>query len=158
MAAQHQIEAVGQAVQRHGGVHIQLGNQRAHRIVAAYRLQDGATNEQRIAFEIHLRDQPLRERLAGEREVNMRRTPVADLIAPGVRARLDGAKTVIPVVVGQHPAAAAKIGIDRRQILILLVTIAPSRIGLPYLDQGVAHRRPEGIAHISMHDDPLADR
>jgi hypothetical protein len=36
-----------------------------------------------------------------KREMNMRRTPVAGLVAPGVGAGLDGAKTVITVLVGQ---------------------------------------------------------
>ena len=64
MAAQNKVEAVGQTIQRHGSVHIQLGDQRAHGVVIINGSDDRALFNQRIAFELHLGDQALRPGVA----------------------------------------------------------------------------------------------
>ena len=90
--------------------------------------------------------------------MDMRRTPVAGLVAPGVGAGFDGAKTVIAVFIGKHPAAAAKVRVNRRQILIFFMPVATASIGLPDFHQRIFHRSAESIAHVTVDDDPLADR
>ncbi len=59
VAAQNKVEAVGQTIQRYGGVHVQLGDQRAHGVVIINSPDDRALLNQRVAFKIHLGDQAL---------------------------------------------------------------------------------------------------
>ncbi len=59
VAAQNKVEAVGQTIQRYGGVHVQLGDQRAHGVVILNSPDDRALLNQRVAFKIHLGDQAL---------------------------------------------------------------------------------------------------
>ena len=100
----------------------------------------GQRGNQRIALEIHLRDEPLRPAVARDRVVDVRGTPVVDAVAPRVGAGLDGAEEVVAVRVGQRAAAAAEIRIDRRDVPVLLVPVAAAGVRLPDLDQRVAHR------------------
>ena len=139
-------------------MHVQLGDQRAHGVVIINGSDDRTLFDQRIAFEIHLSDQALRPGFTREREMNMRRTPVAGLVTPRVGAGLDSAKTVIAVFIGQHPAAAAEVRVNRGQILIFFMSVAAAGIGLPDFHQGVFHRSAKTIAHVTVHNDPLANR
>ena len=120
--------------------------------------EDRATGDQRVAFEVHLRDQPLHPAVARDRIVDVRRSPVVDAVAPGVGAGADRAVGVVAVLVGQHAAAAAEVRVERADVLVLLVAIAAAGIGLPDLDQRVLHRTVELVAHEAVHDDALADR
>ena len=95
--------------------------------------------DQRVALEIQLGDQPLAKAVAEDRHVDMHRPPVIAAIRPGIGARADGQELVVAVFIRQRTAAAAEIGVERRQIAVLLVAVAPAGIGLPYLDQGVRH-------------------
>lgn len=88
----------------------------------------------------------------------MRRAPVADLITPRIGAWLNGAEAVIAVFIRQYPAAAAEIGVDGRQILILFMSIAAAGVGLPHLDQRVFHRAAEAVAHVAVDNNTLANR
>ncbi len=68
VAAQNKVEAVGQTIQRYGGVHVQLGDQRAHGVVILNSPDDRALLNQRVAFKIHLGDQALGPGVARERK------------------------------------------------------------------------------------------
>ena len=114
--------------------------------------------DQGVALEVHLGDQPLGEARAEDREVDVRRAPVVDPVPPGVGAGLHGAEVVVAVLVGQRPAAAAEVRVDRREVGVLLVAVAAAGVGLPELDQGVRHRPPALVEDAAVHDDPLADR
>ena len=71
---------------------------------------------------------------------------------------LDGAKRVVAVLVGEHPAAAAEVGVERADVLVLLVPVAAAGVALPDLDQGVLHRLAELVVDVAVDDDALADR
>lgn len=87
----------------------------------------------------------------------MRRTPVVGTIAPWIRARLDRAETVVAVAVGQGTTDATEVRVDGRQIAVLLVPIAPPRVGLPHLHQGMGNRLAILVTHPTGDDDALAD-
>ncbi len=90
--------------------------------------------------------------------MNMRRTPVAYLVAPRIGAGLDSAETIVAVFVGQHPSAAAKVRVDRRQVLIFLMPVASARVGLPDFDQRIFHWSAKSIANVAVDDYPFANR
>ncbi|MOA15878.1 hypothetical protein D3C78_1360610 [compost metagenome] len=90
--------------------------------------------------------------------MDMRRTPVVGAVAPGVRTRLDGAEAVVALAVGQGPADATKVGVQRRQVAVVLVPVAATGVGLPDLDQGVRDRFAVLVADAAGQDDALTDR
>ena len=55
-------------------------------------------------------------------------------------ARLDGQESIIAVGIGQRPAAAGEIGIERRIVVVDRMGIPPGRVGLPHLDQRMRYR------------------
>src|SRR5688572_5968744 len=80
VAAQHDVETVGKAVERLHGIHIQLGDQGVDRLRVLDGVDDDAALDQRVALEIELRDKALHEGMAEEREVDMRRPPRAPIV------------------------------------------------------------------------------
>src|SRR6476659_5318646 len=157
-AAQHDVEAIGEAVELHGVVAVERGDELADRGLARHRAQDRALRYQRITLEIHLRDQPLRPAVARNRIVNVRGAPVVDAVAPWIGAGLDRTVHVMAVAVGQYAAAAAEVGIDRRDVRVVPVPVAAAGIRLPHLDQRVLHRPAEFVPYVAVDDDALADR
>ena len=77
----------------------------------------------------------------------MRRPPAVDEVAEQVGARLHGAEEIIAFGIGQRTAAPAEIGVDRRHVPVVHVAIAPARIRLPDLDEGVRHAAPVLVEH-----------
>ena len=138
-AAQHDVEPVGQQSSWHERVAVERRDQPLDRRLVVDRVQDRARRDQRIAFEVHLRDEPLHPARARDRIVDVRRAPVVDAVAPRVGARLDRAVEVVAVVVGQRAAAAAEIRVDRRDVAVLLVPVAAAGVRLPHLDQRIGH-------------------
>ena len=133
-------------------------DQAAHLLFVGDGAHDRAAGDQRVTLEVHLRDEPLHPAIARDRVVDVRGAPVVDAVAPGIRAGLDRAVGVVAVLVGQHAAAAAEVRVERADVLVLLVAIAPARVGLPHLDQRILHRPAELVAHMAVHDDALAHR
>ena len=88
----------------------------------------------------------------------MRRAPVVWPVTPRVGAWFNCAETVIAFAVRQGAAHAAKIGVQRRQVAVVLVAIAAACVGLPDFNQGVRNRLAVLIAHPTRQDDPLTDR
>src|SRR5215510_9969113 len=76
-AAQHDIEAIDQAVERHHARHVEPSDQAVDGGGVCDGVDDGTARNQRIALEIKLRHQPLHEGMAEHREVNMGRAPLA---------------------------------------------------------------------------------
>ncbi len=89
--------------------------------------------------------------------MDVRRPPAIDVVAPRIGPRLHRAEIVVARLIGQRAAAAAEIGIDRREIGVLLVPVATAGIGLPELHQRVRHAAPGLVQHAAMHHDPFAD-
>ena len=121
-------------------------------------VHDRTDRDQRIALEIHLGDQPLREAGAEQREMDMGRAPAVDVVAPRVGAGLHGAEIIIAVLVGERAPAAAEIRIDRGEIGVVLVPVASGGIGLPEFHQRVGDRLAVLVQHLAVHDDAFTDR
>ena len=158
LAAQDDVEAVGAAVELDEGADVLERDQAADLLLARRDAEDRAAPDQRVALEVHLRDQALHPAVAGDRVVDVRRPPVVDAVAPGIGAGLDGAVGVVAVLVGQHPAAAAEVGVEGADVLVLLVPVAAAGVALPDLDQRVLHRPAELVLDVAVDDDALADR
>jgi hypothetical protein len=62
------------------------------------------------------------------------------LVAPGVRAGLDGGERVPSRVVGQAAAGAGEVRVQWRGVLVALVHVPTGRVGLPDLHQLPPHR------------------
>ena len=72
--------------------------------------------------------------------MNMRGPPRVGVVAPGIGTRLDRNETIIAVLVGQRTPAASEVCIQRRTMLIALMSVAPGCIRLPNFDQGIGDR------------------
>src|ERR1700751_84935 len=90
--------------------------------------------------------------------MNMRRPPAVYPVSERVGARFDGAEEIVTVVVSQHPAAAAEVGADWRDVGVVPLTVASARIGLPDFDKGIADRASIAVQDITMDDRLFADR
>src|SRR4051794_34338182 len=64
-------------------------------------VEDRVELEQRVAREVHLRDESLRECLTQQREVNVGWAPRVVVVAPRIRPRLDRGEAVATFVVSQ---------------------------------------------------------
>ncbi len=132
-----------------------------HAIAASrirHRHEDRVLLEQRVAGEVHLRHQPLQELVAEEREMDVAGTPRVEVVAPRVGSRLDRHEAVAALVVRDAAADPVEVGIERRRMVVHLVAVAPAGVGLPHLDERVAHRSSAGVQHAPVHDDALALR
>src|SRR6516225_3434926 len=157
-APHHDVEAVGQAVERDRGVAVEWRDQLPDRRLARYRVQDRTRWNQRVPLEVHLRYEPLRERMAGDRIVDMRGPPIVRVVAPWIRSRLDRAEEVMAVLVGERTTAAPEVRIERRDIAVVRVPITAASVRLPDLDQRIPDRPRVLVEDITVHDDALADR
>ena len=81
-------------------VQVELADQALARLRVGHRVEDRVEGEQRIAGEVHLRDQPRQEGRPEQREVDVRRAPGVGVVAPGIGAGLDGDELVGAVGVG----------------------------------------------------------
>jgi hypothetical protein len=124
----------------------------------AHRVEDRVLGEERVAGEVHLRDEPGGERGPEERQVDVRCTPGVLVVAPRVGAGLDRDEAVATLVVGHAATAAAEVGVERGRMAIHVVPVAARSVGLPQLDQRVSHGAPVTVEHPAVQDDPLAER
>src|SRR5262249_1908943 len=85
------------------------------------------------------------------------RPPAVHEVAPRIRGRFDGAKVVVALRIRYRATAPAEIGVERRNVAIVLVAISSTRIGLPEFDQYVRHRSGVLVLDLAVYDDPLAD-
>src|SRR5690606_24165294 len=132
--------------------------QHLHGFRIVQRARDRAQRDQRIALEIHLGDQALRETAAEDREVDVRRTPVVRTIRPRIRTRLNGAEPVAAFLVGDRTAAAAKVRVEGSLVAFRLVAVAATGIGLPVLDQCTRDRATIFVKDTAVDDDARTDR
>src|SRR5258708_975813 len=155
---QYDIEAVGEALQRARCIEVESCRQTIGRRLVGDGCDDGIVGDQRIALEIHLGYQSLRKARSEHREMDVGRPPAVDAIPERVCAGLDGPEEVIAPFIGQHPAAATEIRIDRRDIGVVAVAVASTGVGLPYFDKRVGYRLAIAVEHIAVDDRLLADR
>ncbi|MNN07516.1 hypothetical protein D3C81_1203430 [compost metagenome] len=158
LAAQHDVEAVSQAVHGVGVAHVELGDQLLHGFWVGDRLDDRALGDQWVALEVQLGNQLGGDRRAADAEMDVRRAPIIRAIAPWVRAGLDGTEAVVAVTVGQATTHTAEVRVQRGQVTVVLVAVAAASIGLPHFHQGVGHRFAVLVDHPAGNDDALTDR
>ena len=145
----------------HSGTVSSRSNRRDHQLAVlgvAHRVEDRVLEEQRVAREVHLRDEPRGEGRPEQREVDVGGAPGVRVVAPRVRARLDRDEAVAALVVGEAAPGAGEVRVERRRVAVDRVQVAPRRVGLPDLHERVAHRPPVAVEHAAVHDDPLAER
>src|SRR5947207_8942754 len=80
--------------------------------------------EQRIAREVHLRDEALHEALPEKREMDVRGAPGVVVVAPWVLARADRHEAVVAVLVREEAPGTGEIRIDRRVVLVDTMVVA----------------------------------
>jgi len=156
--AQHDIESIGERIERHRGIEVERRDKAIDRIRIRNRIDDRARLDQRIAFKIHLRNQALYEARSENREMDMGRTPAIDVVAPGIGPGLHRSEKVSSFGVRKRAPAATEIRINGRKIGVLLVPIAAARIGLPKFDERIRNWPPALIKYTAVHDDALTDR
>src|ERR1700730_5337448 len=86
----------------------------------------------------------------------MRGSPCVQMIAPRIRARLDCDESIKTGLVGQGPAGASEIGVERCVMVVDGIQVASCRVGLPDFDERVADRFSVAVQHAPRDDDPLA--
>src|SRR5205807_3865241 len=75
-------------------------------------VEDRVVWEERVAWEVHLRDKALGKGASHQREVDVRGTPGVVVVAPGVGARLDRRERVAPLIVGDAATGAVEVGVQ----------------------------------------------
>jgi len=140
-----------------GDVVVVVGNQSVSGLSVGDRLIDRVQREQRVAGEVHLGDQPLREFRSEHREVDVGWAPSVAVVPPRIRPWLDRGEAVASVVIGQAAADAGEVGVDRGRVLITLVDVATAGVGLPDLDELTSHRPSVAVDHPAGHHYPFAD-
>src|SRR5215475_3350687 len=90
--AQHNIETISQGKSRSRMFPIKGRNQPPLGVFVGHAVVDGVEFEQRITWEVHLRDQPAQQARSKQRKMNVRWAPRIMMIAPRVGSRLDGRK------------------------------------------------------------------
>src|SRR5262249_15038361 len=93
-----------------------------------------------------------------DREVDVRRAPGVLVVPPRVRARLDGDEAVAALTVGEAPAGAGEVRVERRGVLVDLVSVPSGGVRLPDLDERAAQRPSFLVEHTPLDDDSLAER
>jgi hypothetical protein len=122
------------------------------------RLVDRVEGVQRVARKVNLRDHPLGELGAEQREVDVRRPPGIVMVVPRVRTGLDGREGVPARVVGQAAAGAREVRVERRGVLVTLVHVPAGRVGLPDLHQLAPDRPAVTVQHAAAYHDARPDR
>src|ERR1700676_573087 len=139
-AAENDVKVISQRLTGHRGVPVKKRDQAIARVLVGNAVENGIERQQRISRKIHLRDQAREQPGTEEREVNVRRAPGVRMILPRVRARLYRNKTITAFPIGQHTSAAREIRVQRGIVLIHAMAVAPSRIGLPNLNESSGNR------------------
>src|SRR5258705_4028879 len=155
---QHNIEAIGEALQRARCIEVEPCCQTICRRLVGDGCDDGIVGDERIPLEIHLGYQSFGEACSERRKMDVGRPPAVNAISKRVRAGLDRPEEVIAPLIGQHSTAAAEIRVDRSDIGVVAVAVASARTGLPYPDAGLGYRLAIAVQYVTRTDRLLADR
>src|ERR1700747_3120937 len=90
--------------------------------------------------------------------MDMSRPPAVNSVAERIGAGFDGTKEIVAVLVGQHTAAAAEVGVDGSDVGVVPMTVASAGIGLPDFDKSIADRASIAVEDITMNNGLFADR
>ena len=156
-SAQHNVEFIGEEIERTRFREIKRRDKAIQLAPVFDRRRNRTMIDQRIALEIHLRDQALAKAVAVNRHVNVHRAPIIGAVRPRVGTGAHGEEFVITIIVGDGPTATAKVGVERGKIGVFLMAIAPACVRLPNLDQGMRHGAVVFVQYPTMHQDAFAD-
>src|SRR5829696_695953 len=153
---EYDVKAVTQGPLRLGRLKVEARDQALARLSIAHGLKDRVLVEEGVAGEVHLGDEPAPEGWTEEREVYVSRAPGVVMVAPRVGTGLERDEPVTAVVVGEAPARAGEVGVQRRRVPVTLMNVAPGGVGLPDLDQAASHGPPVAVEHASGDEDALS--
>jgi hypothetical protein len=156
-AAENDVELEAQGLFRFRGFPVEFGDQAIAGVLIGDAIEDGIEGQQRIAGEIHLRDQARGEGGPKHGEVNMRRTPGVMVVFPGVGAGANGDETIAALGIGDGVPAAGEIGIEWSVVLVHFVKVAAGGVGLPDFHEGVGNGAGVLIENAATDDDTLAE-
>src|ERR1700676_2267835 len=123
-AAQDHIELVAERMLRHRRVDIESCDQPRTRVRIGDAVEDRIDREQRVAREIHLRDEPRGEARAEQAEMDVSGTPCVVMIAPWIRARLDRREAIDALAIGHNAAIAREMRIEWGLMLVHAMRVA----------------------------------
>ena len=98
------------------------------------------------------------ESRAEQRKMNMSRAPGVVVIAPRIRARLDGYEAVKSVLVCQGSSCSGEVRIKRRRVVVLFMRVPSRGIGLPDFNETIRYGAPIAIQNSSSNCDALSQR
>src|SRR5258707_13324570 len=81
-----------------------------------------------------------------------------DLVVEGYTTGFDGFKPVQPLLIGAGAAEAGELWIKGHGALVGGMIIAPVRVGLPDLDQGIGYAHTIAVNHMPLDADTLTSR
>src|SRR6266566_925060 len=157
-AAQHDVPVVAEGPLGLGQLDVEVGDQPLPGLLVGHRVEDRVELQQRVAREVHLGDQPLGERAAEQREVDVCRAPGVVVVPPRIGAGRDGDEPVPAARVGDGAPDPVEVRVEGRGVVLARVPVAPARVRLPDLDERVRYRPPVRVEHLAGHDDPLSLR
>src|SRR6266481_4062012 len=132
-SAQYEVETISERLVRNSNFDIKRCDQALPCGRVRNAVEDRIEGKQRIAGEIHLSNEPGRKARPEKTEVDMLRPPRIMMIAPRIRARLHRHEAIRAVDIGHHSADSREVRIERRFVLVAVVSIAARGIGLPNL-------------------------
>src|SRR5271165_3257711 len=86
------------------------------------------------------------------------RPPAIVMIAPRICSRPNGNEAVAAILIGEGLSHSREVWIQWCVVLVVLVEIAPGRIGLPHFDQRIADRTAIFIQDAPGDQDSFAER
>src|SRR5271170_7551914 len=98
-SAHHDVEPESQRPAWLRAIHFKPRNHSLARAFIADGIENRIERKQRIAREIHLRNEPRRKRRPVERKMNMRGAPGVRMVLPRIRPGLDGDEAVVALCV-----------------------------------------------------------
>src|SRR5687767_7250174 len=90
--------------------------------------------------------------------MNMRRPPGISMIEPGIGARLDCQKPILPLIIRDAASGSDKIWVQRRIVLIHRMAIATGGVGLPDFHERIRYWSLLFVDHSADDDDALTQR
>ena len=79
--------------------------------------------------------------------------PGVGVVAPRIGAGLDGDELIPAIRIGEDPAFALEVGVERRIMRVTRMVVAAGGVGLPDFDHGVGHGVAIFVGHSPTHDD-----
>src|SRR5918997_1953506 len=155
---ENNVEAVSQGPLRLGSLEVEARDQACPCLLIAHGLEYRVLVEEGVPRKVHLGDEPAPEGRSQKREVNVGGAPGVVVVTPRVGAGLERNEPVTTVVVGEAPARAGEVGVQRRRVPVALMNVAPGGVGLPDLYQAASHGPSVAVEYAPGDDNSLSER